>query len=155
MVGFTQHEWTITTDFVGEVCMEHIITDVIIGVIILSLLLVVIPIYRNQSEQMASVIEITDQNEKIKEVIFSDLPKCGDVVSGRYIKELVYYYANKDELFLVRIKKSGTLYFLTETFYDAIHSILNEDHMFFTVTIATPNENSFMFVQQTVITENT
>ena len=134
--------------------MEHIITDVIIGVIILSLLLVVIPIYRRQSEQMASVVEITDQNEKIKEVLFSDLPKQGDIVSGRYIQELVYYYAATKEEFFVRIKKSGTLYFLTEIAYESINKIFTEDHMFFTVYIATPETNSFVFVHQPGINEN-
>ena len=125
--------------------MEQIITDVIIGVIILSMLLVVIPIYRSQSEQMASVIEMTDQNEKIGEVIFSDLPKQNDIVSGRYIKELIYFYVIHQNKFSVTIKKSGALYIITENVYDIINSIINDSFIFFTVEEINSENNTFVF----------
>ena len=125
--------------------MSQIITDVIIGVIILSMLLVVIPIYRNQTNQMARVVEITDQNEKIKEVIFNEVPKLNDIVSGRYIKELLYYYVINEINFSVKIKKSGNTNMITENTYEDINSIIDENYMFFKVNEAVEGTRDFSF----------
>ncbi len=125
--------------------MSQIITDVIIGVIILSMLLVVIPIYRNQTNQMARVVEITDQNEKIKEVIFNEVPKLNDIVSGRYIKELLYYYVINEINFSVKIKKSGNTNMITENTYEDINSIIDENYMFFKVNEAVDGTRDFSF----------
>ena len=125
--------------------MSQIITDVIIGVIILSMLLVVIPIYRNQTNQMARVVEITDQNEKIKEVIFNEVPKLNDIVSGRYIKELLYYYVINEINFSVKIKKSGNTNMITENTYEDINSIIDENYMFFKVNEAVDGPRDFSF----------
>lgn len=125
--------------------MSQIITDVIIGVTILSMLLVVIPIYRNQTNQMARVVEITDQNEKIKEVIFNEVPKLNDIVSGRYIKELLYYYVINEINFSVKIKKSGNTNMITENTYEDINSIIDENYMFFKVNEAVDGTRDFSF----------
>ena len=125
--------------------MSQIITDVIIGVIMLSMLLVVIPIYRNQSEQMALVVSMTDQNEKMGEVIFSDVPKQNDVVSGRYIKELLYYYAANNADFSVTIKKSGITNLVTENTYEIVHSVIDEEYMFFKVNEVNKDTLDFCF----------
>lgn len=114
--------------------MSQVITDVIIGVIILSMLLVVIPVYRNQSNQMAMVVGMTDQNEKIGEVMFSDMPGENDVVSGRYIRELLFYYVINEIDFTVTIEKSGVTNMITENTYADISSIMNEEYMFFKIT---------------------
>lgn len=125
--------------------MSHIITDVIIGVILLSMLLFVIPIYRHQSDQMALIVGMTDQNEKIGEVIFGEVPKQNDIVSGRYIKELLYYYTVKEESFAVTVKKSGITNLVTESTYENIHSVINEDYMFFKVNEVDHDTYDFCF----------
>lgn len=125
--------------------MSQVLTDVIIGVLILSMLLVVIPIYRNQSNQMAQVVGMTDQNEKIKEVMFGDVPKENDVVSGRYIKELLYFYIVNEIDFSVTIKKSGITRMITENTYDDISSVVNEKYMFFKVIDADKSTYDFCF----------
>lgn len=125
--------------------MSQVITDVIIGVVILSMLLVVIPIYRNQSDRMAMVVGMTDQNEKIGEVIFSQVPKLNDIVSGRYIRELLSYYIANQKDFSVIVKKSGTAKMITENTYEMINTIIDDSYMFFKVIAVDIGAYDFYF----------
>ena len=75
--------------------MDKIITEIIIGAVILSLLISIIPIYRNSAALVSAAGENVDINENIKEVTFGRLPENGDVISGRYLLELYKYLAEK------------------------------------------------------------
>lgn len=75
--------------------MDKIITEIIIGAVILSLLISIIPIYRNSAALVSAAGETIDINENIKEVTFGRLPEKGDIVSGRYLLELISYLKGK------------------------------------------------------------
>ena len=62
---------------------------------ILSLLISIIPIYRNSAALVSAAGEKADVNENIKEVSFGRLPEDGDVVSGRYLLEVICFLKEK------------------------------------------------------------
>ena len=80
--------------------MDKIISEIIIGAVILTLLVSVIPIYRSSAQLVRSAGEKMDENENIKEVTLGRLPAAGDFSSGRYLLELLDYCA-------FRCKKGG------------------------------------------------
>ena len=65
--------------------MDKVITEVIIGAVILTLLISIIPIYRSSAAIVSTAGEKNDINENIKEVTFGRIPENGDVVSGGYL----------------------------------------------------------------------
>ena len=75
--------------------MDKVITEIIIGAVILSLLISIIPIYRNSAALVSAAGEKADVNENIKEVSFGRLPEDGDVVSGRYLLEVICFLKEK------------------------------------------------------------
>ena len=93
--------------------MDKIVSEIIIGAIILTLLISVVPIYRSSAELVGSVGEKMDVNENIKEVTIGRLPAAGDVCSGRYLLELIEYSATK-------------YHFRNEAYKDAFQIIKND-----------------------------
>lgn len=78
--------------------MDKVITEIIIGAVILTLLLSIIPIYRSSAKLVSTAGAAMDENENIKEVAFGRLPKKGDVVSGRYLLEFIGYSKMKYDI---------------------------------------------------------
>ena len=75
--------------------MDKIISEIIIGAVILTLLVSVIPIYRSSAQLVRSAGEKMDENENIKEVTLGKLPAEGDFTSGRYLLELLDFCADR------------------------------------------------------------
>ena len=106
--------------------MDKIVSEIIIGAIILTLLISVVPIYRSSAELVGSVGEKMDVNENIKEVTIGRLPAAGDVCSGRYLLELIEYSATKYH-FSISVEFSDVKYqFRNEAYKDAFQIIKND-----------------------------
>ena len=96
--------------------MDKIISEIIIGAVILTLLVSVIPIYRSSAQLVRSAGEKMDENENIKEVTLGKLPAEGDFTSGRYLLELLDFCADRYR-FLVSVKFSDKTYQFREENY--------------------------------------
>lgn len=75
--------------------MDKVITEIIIGAVILTLLISIIPIYRSSAALVSTAGEKNDINENIKEVTFGRIPESGDIVSGGYLSEFILYASKK------------------------------------------------------------
>lgn len=75
--------------------MDKVITEIIIGAVILTLLISIIPIYRSSAALVSTAGEKNDINENIKEVTFGRIPESGDFVSGGYLSEFILYASKK------------------------------------------------------------
>ena len=75
--------------------MDKVITEIIIGAVILTLLISIIPIYRSSAALVSTAGERNDINENIKEVTFGRIPESGDIVSGGYLSEFILYASKK------------------------------------------------------------
>ena len=114
--------------------MDKVITEIIIGAVILSLLISIIPIYRNSAALVSSAGETIDLNEGIKEVTFGRLPNKGDIVSGRYLLELISYIKEKYTT-EISVEFSDKMYvFKNDSKADSLRVI--EDNMLFEVKIS-------------------
>lgn len=92
--------------------MDKVITEIIIGAVILTLLISIIPIYRSSAALVSAAGETLDANENVREVNFGRIPKVGDVVYGGYLLEFIRYSITKyeteikiefyDEMYLMR-----------------------------------------------------
>ena len=60
--------------------MDKVITEIIIGAVVLALLISIIPIYRSSAALVSAAGQTVDANENIKEVTFGRIPEKGDVV---------------------------------------------------------------------------
>ena len=85
--------------------MDKVITEIIIGAVILTLLISIIPIYRSSAALVSAAGETLDANENVREVNFGRIPKVGDVVYGGYLLEFIRYSITKYE---TEIKESKT-----------------------------------------------
>lgn len=120
--------------------MDKIITEIIIGAVILSLLISIIPIYRKSAALVSEAGEKVDVNENIKEVIFGRLPENGDVVSGRYLLELFNYLKEKFNID-ISVEFSDRMYiFKNDSNVDSLRVI--EENMMFKVKQSEINENN-------------
>lgn len=114
--------------------MDKVISEIIIGAVILSLLISIIPIYRNSAALVSSAGETIDLNEGIKEVTFGRLPNKGDIVSGRYLLELISYIKEKYTT-EISVEFSDKMYvFKNDSKADSLRVI--EDNMLFEVKIS-------------------
>lgn len=114
--------------------MDKVISEIIIGAVILSLLISIIPIYRNSAALVSSAGETIDLNEGIKEVTFGRLPNKGDIVSGRYLLELISYIKEKYTT-EISVEFSDKMYFFkNDSKADSLRVI--EDNMLFEVKIS-------------------
>lgn len=120
--------------------MDKIITEIIIGAVILTLLISIIPIYRSSAALVSNAGEKNDINENIKEVTFGRIPQQGDVVSGRYLSEFIYYAAEKYIIeFSVVLSKS--MYVIKNKMESDFSEIIKEN-MLFKVTEETKKDNT-------------
>ena len=109
--------------------MDKVLSEIIIGAVILSLLISIIPIYRNSAALVSSAGETIDLNEGIKEVTFGRLPNKGDIVSGRYLLELISYIKEKYTT-EISVEFSDKMYvFKNDSKADSLRVI--EDNMLF------------------------
>lgn len=114
--------------------MDKVLSEIIIGAVILSLLISIIPIYRNSAALVSSAGETIDLNEGIKEVTFGRLPNKGDIVSGRYLLELISYIKEKYTT-EISVEFSDKMYvFKNDSKADSLRVI--EDNMLFEVKIS-------------------
>lgn len=119
--------------------MEKVITEIIIGAVVLSLLISIIPIYRSSAALVSAAGEKADINENIKEVNFGRLPEKGDVVSGRYLVELLEYTRKKYGTD-ISVEFSKKMYhFKNDSDIDSLRVI--EDDMLFAVDCSQLNGN--------------
>ncbi len=74
--------------------MDKVISEVVIGALVLSLMFFVIPLYRNNSELIKNIAGKADYSEKIKEVM---LPGISDdsICYGSDVISAIRYYALK------------------------------------------------------------
>lgn len=120
--------------------MDKIITEIIIGAVILTLLISIIPIYRSSAALVSNAGEKNDINENIKEVTFGRIPQQGDVVSGGYLSEFIYYAAEKYIIeFSVVLYKS--MYVIKNKMESDFSEIIKEN-MLFKVTEETKKDNT-------------
>lgn len=110
--------------------MDRVITEIIVGVVILVLVIAVIPIYRNSSELVASAAQNRDFNENIREVTIRKLPNIHDVVSGRYLFELLDYYSVKGTAISVSIDFPVGVYQFTGTASPKDREVIGSDMLF-------------------------
>ncbi len=109
--------------------MDKIISEIIIGAVILTLLVSVIPIYRSSAQLVRSAGEKMDENENIKEVTLGKLPAEGDFTSGRYLLELLDFCADRYR-FLVSVKFSDKTYQFREENYAEAADVIKSDMLF-------------------------
>lgn len=74
--------------------MDKIISEVVIGALVLSLLFFVIPMYRQNSELIKNMAEKADYSEKIKEVMLPSLQDDSQCL-GRDVISVIRYYELK------------------------------------------------------------
>ena len=110
--------------------MDRVITEIIVGVVILVLVIAVIPIYRNSSELVISAAESRDFNENIREVTIGKLPNIHDIVSGRYLFELLEYYSAKGSAISVSIDFPAGIYQFTGTASQKDREVIGSDMLF-------------------------
>jgi len=74
--------------------MDKVISEVVIGALVISLMFFVIPLYRNNSELIKNMAGKADYSEKIKEVM---LPGISDdsICYGSDVISVIRYYALK------------------------------------------------------------
>ncbi len=109
--------------------MDKIITEIIIGAVILTLLIFVIPVYRSSAELVRSAGEKIDANENIKEVTIGRLPAAGDIGSGRYILELIKYFTYEHR-FAISVEFPDKMYLFRQDAYEDAFHVLKNDMMF-------------------------
>lgn len=109
--------------------MDKIISEIIIGAVILSLLISIIPIYRKSAALLSSAGETIDLNENIKEVAFGRLPSKGDIVSSRYLLELLSYIKENFSM-KISVEFSDKMYiFKNDSKLDSLR-VIEEDMLF-------------------------
>ena len=89
--------------------MDKVVTEIIIGAVILALLVSIIPIYRSSAALVSAAGQTIDANENIKEVTFGRIPESGDVVYGGYLLEFVQYSTEKYET-QIKVEFSDEMY---------------------------------------------
>ena len=118
--------------------MDKVITEIIIGAVILSLLISIIPIYRNSAALVSAAGEKADVNENIKEVSFGRLPEDGDVVSGRYLLEVICFLKEKYTI-EISVEFSDRMYiFKNDSGMDSLRVI--DENILFSVKSCTLEE---------------
>lgn len=111
--------------------MDKVITEIIIGAVILALLISIIPIYRSSAALVSAAGETVDANENIKEVTFGRIPEKGDVVYGGYLLEFIRYSTEKYETY-IKIEFSDEMYVIRkDSNIDSLNKI--ENYMMFEV----------------------
>lgn len=119
--------------------MDKIISEIIIGTVILSLLLLIIPIYRDSANLITTVGECIDENEKVRKVMISKIPSENDYVSGSYIITLAKELKNNKN-YSMSINTGSNLYILKNDNSENIKKIKSE--MIFEVTKATIDKDT-------------
>lgn len=109
--------------------MDKVITEVIIGAVILTLLISIIPIYRSSAAIVSTAGEKNDINENIKEVTFGRIPGNGDVVSGGYLLEFVLYAAQKYKIEL-SIEFPEGMYVIRNNSKSECFNVVNNNMLF-------------------------
>jgi len=109
--------------------LDKVISEIIIGAVILTLLISIIPAYRNSAELVSSAGEKMDVNENIKEVTIGRLPAVGDIGSGRYLLELMEYLAKRYYI-QISVRFSKGTYLFTNSTYEKAYDVIKNDMLF-------------------------
>ena len=111
--------------------MDKVITEIIIGAVVLALLISIIPIYRSSAALVSAAGQTVDANENIKEVTFGRIPEKGDVVYGGYLLEFIRYSTEKYETH-IKVEFFDEMYvFRKDRNLDSLNKI--ENNMMFEV----------------------
>lgn len=135
--------------------MDKVITEIIIGAVILALLISIIPIYRSSAALVSAAGKTSDMNENIREVTFGRIPETGDIVYGGYLLELIGYLIEKYKT-EIKIEFSDEMYFLQNgSNLDSLQKI--ERNMLFKVTQSVLDGNyleiCFVFSEEEILKE--
>ena len=123
--------------------MDKVIAEIIIGVVILSLLITVVPLYRNSADLVVSVGEKLDNNENIKEVTIGKPPRTDDIVSGKYLVNYIEYLSARKTSFFITMILPGTTYCLFNETYQMVYDIVQSDTFYKVLSIDKSQESVY------------
>lgn len=107
--------------------MDKVIAEIIVGAIILTMLIMVIPIYRSSASLVCEAGEKIDINENIREVTSKRLPRVNDFISGNYLIDLVHGFDKNN--FKLTLKMDNQVYYVKK--WDSLEKVgIKEDMMF-------------------------
>ncbi len=112
--------------------MDKIIVEIIVGVVALTLLISVVPLYRDSAELVVSAGERLDGNEAVKEVTIGRPPEIHDIVSGKYLLKYLEYCIDHYQ-FTFYIELNGKRYIYQNKLYEPLYELI-ESSMLFEVT---------------------
>lgn len=112
--------------------MDKIIVEIIVGVVALTLLISVVPLYRDSAELVVSAGERLDGNEAVKEVTIGQPPEIHDIVSGKYLLKYLEYCIDHYQ-FTFYIELNGKRYIYQNKLYEPLYELI-ESSMLFEVT---------------------
>lgn len=109
--------------------MDKVITEVVIGALILALVFFVIPLYRQNSALINNMAQKADYSEKIKEVMLPNLQN-GSACLGKDVISVIRYYELKGGAIIrVSDKEKGSYVYEGEA-YDASTYPINPEGVF-------------------------
>ena len=86
--------------------MSDVISEIIISVLILSMLLIAVPMYRQNQQLVADMVSVTDYNEKIGSVMMPETDK--QEISGADVIAAIRYFYVKGGTKIQVIQKKGS-----------------------------------------------
>ena len=105
--------------------MSDVISEIIISVLILSMLLIAVPMYRQNQQLVADMVSVTDYNEKIGSVMMPETDKQ-EISGADVIAAIRYFYVKGGTKIQVIQKKGGFVYDGTYDYDEAGYAIESE-----------------------------
>lgn len=108
--------------------MSDVISEIIISVLILAMLLIAVPMYRQNQQLVAEMVSETDYNEKIGSVMMPETDK--EEISGAEVIAVIRYFYVKGGTKVQVIQKKGGFVYDGTYDYDPAGYYIADDHRF-------------------------
>lgn len=96
--------------------MDKVVAEVVIGALVLTLLIFIIPLYRQNSALVNTMAEKADHSEKIKEVMLPNLRDGSHCLGKDVIAAIRYYELKGGAVIRVVDKEKGSCVYEGETY---------------------------------------
>lgn len=106
--------------------MSDVISEIIISVLILAMLLVAVPLYRQNQQLMIDMVSEIDYNEKIGSVMMPETEEQKEVSGADVIAAIRYFYEKGGTKIQVVQKEGGFTYDGTQDYDEAGYAIKSE-----------------------------
>ncbi|NLN03614.1 MAG: hypothetical protein GX166_02160 [Clostridiaceae bacterium] len=103
--------------------MDKVVAEVVIGALVLSLLIFIIPLYRQNSDLLNTMAEKADYSEKIKEVMLPNLRDGSRCLGADVISTIRYYELKGGAVIRVWDRVNGSCVYEGEAYDPDSYSI--------------------------------